>query len=110
MLSLVDSDASLSVNEYLEAMKSQDEKMRERYLDASKNNEKLAYVALDEKRDASVSLTNLSHDHPFFGLKGTENIIVNIQITTVIIHLFLEVLGQEERSPHREFSLIFIHC
>ena len=75
--SLVDSDhASLSVNEYLEAMKSQDEKMRERYLDASKNNEKLAYVArLDEKRDASVSLTNLSHDHPFFGLKGTENII-----------------------------------
>ena len=41
-----------------------------------KNNEKLAYVArLDEKGDASVSLTNLSHDHPFFGLKGTENII-----------------------------------
>ena len=75
--SLVDSDhVSLSVNEYLEAMKSQDEKMRERYLDASKNNEKLAYVArLDEKGDASVSLTNLSHDHPFFGLKGTENII-----------------------------------
>ena len=75
--SLVDSDhVSLPVNEYLEAMKSQDEKMRERYLDASKNNEKLAYVArLDEKGDASVSLTNLSHDHPFFGLKGTENII-----------------------------------
>ena len=75
--SLVDRDhVSLSVNEYLEAMKSQDEKMRDRYLDARKNNEKLAYVArLDEKGNASVSLINLSDDHPFFGLKGTENII-----------------------------------
>ena len=75
--SLVDSDhISLSVNEYLEAMKSQDKTMRQRYLEASKNNEKLAYVArLDEKGNASVSLTNLSVDHPFFGLKGTENII-----------------------------------
>ena len=75
--SLVDRDhVSLSVNEYLEEMKSQDEKMRDRYLDARKNNEKLAYVAqLDEKGNASVSLINLSDDHPFFGLKGTENII-----------------------------------
>jgi len=75
--SLVDSDhISLSVNEYLEAMKSQDKSMREKYIEAMKNNEKLAYVArLDEKGNASVSLTNLSSDHPFFGLKGTENII-----------------------------------
>ena len=35
-----------------------------------------AYVAqLDENGKGSVSLNNLSSDHPFFSLKGTENII-----------------------------------
>ena len=66
----------MCIRDSLVAMKSQDKTMRQRYLEARKNNEKLAYVArLDEKGNASVSLTNLSVDHPFFGLKGTENII-----------------------------------
>ena len=50
--------------------------MNDRYQNALENNEKLSYVALiDENRNASVSLKNLSNDHSFFSLKGTENII-----------------------------------
>ena len=75
--SLVDpSHLSLSVDEYLEAMSSGDQAMNDRYQNALENNEKLSYVALiDENGNASVSLKNLSNDHSFFSLKGTENII-----------------------------------
>ena len=75
--SLVDPEfLPLSINEYLEAMQPQDQAMKDRYLNALENEEKLAYVAqLDQKGNASVSLKNLSNDHPFFSLKGTENII-----------------------------------
>ena len=75
--SLVDPNhLSLSVNEYLEAMSSGDQAMNDRYQNALENNEKLSYVALiDENGNASVSLKNLSNDHSFFSLKGTENII-----------------------------------
>ena len=75
--SLVDSNhLSLSVNEYLEAMSSGDQAMNDRYQNALENNEKLSYVAqIDENGNASVSLKNLSNDHSFFSLKGTENII-----------------------------------
>jgi len=75
--SLVDpSHLSLSVDEYLEAMSSRDQAMNDRYQNALENNEKLSYVALiDENGNASVSLKNLSNDHSFFSLKGTENII-----------------------------------
>ncbi|MDC0226193.1 bifunctional aspartate kinase/homoserine dehydrogenase I [Gammaproteobacteria bacterium] len=75
--SLVDSNhVSLSVNEYLEAMSSGDQAMNDRYQNALENNEKLSYVAqIDENGNASVSLKNLSNDHSFFSLKGTENII-----------------------------------
>ena len=75
--SLVDPNhLSLSVNEYLEAMSSGDQAMNDRYQNALENNEKLSYVAqIDENRNASVSLKNLSNDHSFFSLKGTENII-----------------------------------
>ena len=75
--SLVDPNhLSLSVNEYLEAMSSGDQAMNDRYKNALENNEKLSYVAqIDENGNASVSLKNLSNDHSFFSLKGTENII-----------------------------------
>ena len=75
--SLVDPNhLSLSVNEYLEAMSSGDQAMNDRYQNALENNEKLSYVAqIDENGNASVSLKNLSNDHSFFSLKGTENII-----------------------------------
>ena len=75
--SLVDPNhLSLSVNEYLEAMSSGDQAMNDRYQNALENNEKLSYVAqIDESGNASVSLKNLSNDHSFFSLKGTENII-----------------------------------
>ena len=75
--SLVDpSHLSLSVDEYLEAMSSGDQAMNDMYQNALENNEKLSYVALiDENGNASVSLKNLSNDHSFFSLKGTENII-----------------------------------
>ena len=75
--SLVDPNhLSLSVNEYLEAMSSGDQAMNDRYQNALENNEKLSYVAqIDENGNASVSLKNLSSDHSFFSLKGTENII-----------------------------------
>ena len=75
--SLVDPNhLSLSVNEYLEAMSSGDQAMNDRYQNALENNEKLSYVAqIDESGNASVSLKNLTNDHSFFSLKGTENII-----------------------------------
>ena len=75
--SLVDPNhLSLSVNEYLEAMSSGDQAMNDRYQNALENNEKLSYVAqIDENGNASVSLKNLSSEHSFFSLKGTENII-----------------------------------
>ena len=75
--SLVDPNhLSLSVNEYLEAMSSGDQAMNDRYQNALENNEKLSYVAqINENGNASVSLKNLSNDHSFFSLKGTENII-----------------------------------
>ena len=75
--SLVDPNhLSLSVNEYLEAMSSGDQAMNDRYQNALENNQKLSYVAqIDENGNASVSLKNLSNDHSFFSLKGTENII-----------------------------------
>ena len=75
--SLVDPDhLKLSVDEYLKAMSSQDDALKNRYIKANENNQKLAYVAqLDENGKGSVSLNNLSSDHPFFSLKGTENII-----------------------------------
>ena len=75
--SLVDPNhLSLSVNEYLEAMSSGDQAMNDRYQNALENNEKLSYVAqIDENGNASVSLKNLSNEHSFFSLKGTENII-----------------------------------
>ena len=75
--SLVDPNhLSLSVNEYLEAMSSGDQAMNDRYQNALENNEKLSYVAQsDENGNASVSVKNLSNDHSFFSLKGTENII-----------------------------------
>ena len=75
--SLVDPNhLSLSVNEYLEAMSSGDQAMNDRYQNALENNEKLSYVAqIDQNGNASVSLKNLSNDHSFFSLKGTENII-----------------------------------
>ena len=75
--SLVDPNhLSLSVIEYLEAMSSGDQAMNDRYQNALENNEKLSYVAqIDENGNASVSLKNLSSDHSFFSLKGTENII-----------------------------------
>jgi aspartokinase/homoserine dehydrogenase 1 len=75
--SLVDlNHLSMPVKEYLEAMSSGDQEMNDRYQSALENNEKLAYVAqIDENGNASVSLKNLSNDHSFFSLKGTENII-----------------------------------
>ncbi len=75
--SLVDPDhLKLSVDEYLKAMSSQDDALKNRYIKANENNQKLAYVAqLDENGKGSVSLNNLSSDHPFFSLRGTENII-----------------------------------
>ena len=75
--SLVDPDhLKLSVDEYLKAMSSQDDALKNRYIKANESNQKLAYVAqLDENGKGSVSLNNLSSDHPFFSLKGTENII-----------------------------------
>ena len=67
---------SLSVEDYLHAMESEDKTLNNRYLDAVNKKEKLAYVAqLDQDGNASVNLNNLKGDHPFSGLKGTENII-----------------------------------
>ncbi|HWA32482.1 MAG TPA: bifunctional aspartate kinase/homoserine dehydrogenase I, partial [Cyclobacteriaceae bacterium] len=65
-----------SIDEFFEKLRSHDaayEKLRE---SAEAKNERLRYMAVLENGKAKVSLAHVGIDHPFYPLKGSDNIIL----------------------------------
>jgi aspartokinase/homoserine dehydrogenase 1 len=52
-----------------------DQHMRERIIEAELRGEKLRYIATLENKKAVVELKAVSEDHPFYQMKGSDNII-----------------------------------
>jgi len=76
--SLVPEDcaSAKTVEEFFRKLKEHDayfEKMRQ---EAEKKNEKLRYMAVLDQGKATVSLASVGTDHPFYSLKGSDNIIL----------------------------------
>ena len=69
------SDSISSIDEFYRHLSKIDAKMKRLILNAKKRNEKLRYIAKYKDGKGIVSLQSVKKDHPFFALKGTENII-----------------------------------
>ena len=68
-------DSISSIDEFYRHLSKIDAKMKRLILNAKKRNEKLRYIAKYKDGKGIVSLQSVKKDHPFFALKGTENII-----------------------------------
>jgi aspartokinase/homoserine dehydrogenase 1 len=64
-----------SVDEFLKILKNHDDTMEKIRLDAQKDGKVLRYVASFENGKAKTSLQQIGKDHPFFMLKGSDNIV-----------------------------------
>jgi len=64
-----------SVDEFLGKLKEYDSFFEEKRNAAEKKNMKLRYIAELVSNKAKISLTEVNHDHPFYFLDGTDNIL-----------------------------------
>ena len=66
---------NVSVREFFKILKSADEVYNERKLNANNNETVLRYIAKYEKGKATVKLVEVDKSHPFYNLKGNDNIV-----------------------------------
>ncbi|MCM0060386.1 MAG: bifunctional aspartate kinase/homoserine dehydrogenase I [Algoriphagus sp.] len=66
----------LSVGEFLEFLKHQDAGYTERLAAARAKGEKLRFIATLEEGKAEIGLRSLPASHPFYGLEGSDNMIL----------------------------------
>lgn len=62
--------------EFFELLKKDEDKFREIYESAEKNEAQLKYVAQLENGEAQVGLQEVSSTHPFYNLSGSDNIVL----------------------------------
>ncbi|NQT24191.1 bifunctional aspartate kinase/homoserine dehydrogenase I [candidate division KSB1 bacterium] len=65
-----------TVDAFLRALEKSDPEIEERRKAAEKNNAVLRYIACLENGKASVKLQEVNGSHPFYGLSGSDNMIV----------------------------------
>ncbi len=64
-----------SINSFLKILDDTNKEFDKRKISAQKNNSKLRYVAKYENGKAEVKLTEVDQSHPFYNLKGNDNIV-----------------------------------
>lgn len=64
-----------TVDEFLEKLKEYDSHFEEMRKEAQEREKKLCYIARFENGKPSVALESIGPDHPFYNLKGSDNII-----------------------------------
>ena len=64
-----------SEEEFFSILAEYDQQMREKIIDAENRGLKLRYVATLENGEATVGLKEVAEDHPFYQMKGSDNII-----------------------------------
>ncbi|MDR8392165.1 bifunctional aspartate kinase/homoserine dehydrogenase I [Aliifodinibius sp. S!AR15-10] len=64
-----------TVEEFFDILEDYDDEFQELYEEAQSNNNKLCYIARYEDGQATVKLEQIGAEHPFYGLKGSDNII-----------------------------------
>lgn len=64
-----------TVDEFFEVLAEHDEVFEKRYREAADKNCKLCYIAHFEPGKARVGLEQLSAEHPFYSLSGSDNIV-----------------------------------
>lgn len=76
--SLVPEDClqATDVREFFERLSHHDQNFEKKRGDAEMKNEKLRFMAVIDSSGARVSLDSVGSDHPFFSLKGSDNIIM----------------------------------
>ncbi len=73
------SEASLQApgnDEFFEILKAEEQKFKDLYNQAASNNKRLKYVAQLEHGKAKVGLQQVDPTHPFYELKGSDNIVL----------------------------------
>ena len=65
-----------SVEEFLEVLTSHEDDLLERNRKASSKNKVLRYIASFKNGKAKVGIEEIDNTHPFYNLKGTENIVL----------------------------------
>lgn len=65
----------ISVSEFFKILKSEDDFFNQRKTDAKNNETALRYIAKYEKGKATVKLEEVDKSHPFYNLKGNDNIV-----------------------------------
>lgn len=63
------------VDQFFEKLRSYDDHFEELRLDAEKAGKKLCYIARFENGKGVVKLEQISSDHPFYGLAGSDNVM-----------------------------------
>lgn len=66
---------NVSIDKFFKILESADEVFEERKLNAEKNNSVLRYIAKYEDGKATVKLMEVESSHPFYNLKGNDNIV-----------------------------------
>jgi aspartokinase/homoserine dehydrogenase 1 len=76
--SVVPEDCALAstVDDFFIKLKGHDQYFEKMRRDANAKNEKLRFMAVLDQGKASVSLASVGADHPFYSLKGSDNIIL----------------------------------
>lgn len=64
-----------SEEEFFNILAKYDQQMREKVIDAENRGLRLRYVATLEDGKATVGLKEVAEDHPFYLMKGSDNII-----------------------------------
>ncbi|HEM49220.1 MAG TPA: bifunctional aspartate kinase/homoserine dehydrogenase I [Caldithrix sp.] len=74
---LVPEEARSAENEdkFFEILAEYDQQMREKVIDAEHRGLRLRYIATLENSNAMVGLKEVAEDHPFYQMKGSDNII-----------------------------------
>jgi len=65
-----------SIPEFLEAIRKHDNAFEQKRLAAEQRKERLRYMAVLENGNARVGLASVDESHPFYNLKGSDNIIL----------------------------------
>ena len=63
------------VNKFIEELAIYDNQFEEMRIKSQSNNKVLAYIAKYENGKASVKVEEIGKEHPFYNLKGIENIV-----------------------------------
>ena len=65
-----------AIPEFMERIRNHDGAFEEKRRSAASRNERLRYMAVLENGQARVGLTSVNESHPFYNLKGSDNIIL----------------------------------